>query len=317
MARKGVDLISIPGNTSCNVTRLQSTEPFVTNINSATMPQNIFNDTAEAIFSFRSYPFPPTLTFDVAETNKVPIFNTSIPCRPAWKSDRIVSFEHCEFNGRYPGAIWSTIKNARYFGDVQIYLPYLGFTHLELSELFEHLVRVFYSVDLASGETTVYITSDGVIVSAINTKIGDDLFFGNTNAAQQFKQNLATGIQTAAGTVVNLVSGNYVGAGATAAGGVSTIALNQTTQIARGQIGTASTARCGPTVAFIEIECYDPSELGKTTFASLRGRPLERPMQLYELSGYTEFSDVHLNVPNALEDEKAELESLLKSGVIL
>lgn len=306
-------------NSACNVYKLREDDPywldrFVQSINAITWT-TIFNDVAEAIYAIRLYPFMITDNWVEKYNELIPVYNTGL--QPGGdKIKRQICFRHATFDCRRATAIYERLKNARTFGDAQIFLPYIGFSHIDLSDFYGHVVYVYYAVDLASGECSVMLESDNTIVSIINGKIGEDCFYANTNAAQLFRQNLVTGTAAAAGAIAHVAAGDYVGAASTAAAGVGKIAANQVDHVARGQIGSSGVGRNGAQGAYIIIECYDPNE-DLTEFASLRGRPLERATSLSGLSGYTEFADVHLNVPNALEDEKAELESLLKSGVIL
>lgn len=309
----GTQTISIPSNSACNVYELINLYNFVEELNGISI-STIFTDAAQAVYAIRQYPF--ILSRWRNDLAKINIYNTKLNA-DGFVLPRLVSFPVCEFDGRFGTSIWEELNNYRAYGDAQLFLPYIGFTSISVSDLHTHLLRVFYTIDLATGECSANIESDGVVVSVVNGTIGEDCFFANTNAAQLFKQNLTTGTATVAGTVASVAAGNYVGAAAAGVAGVASIAMNQVERTNRGQIGSAGVGRSGPQTAYIVIECYRQSEPNMQQFASLRGRPLERAVSLSGLSGYSEFADVHLNVPNALEDEKAELEGLLKSGVIL
>ena len=49
-------------------------------------------------------------------------------------------------------------------------------------------------------------------------------------------------------------------------------------------------------------------------FAKYAGRMTNKTKFVSECSGYTEFASVDVNMLTALEDEKAEIESILKGG---
>ena len=47
------------------------------------------------------------------------------------------------------------------------------------------------------------------------------------------------------------------------------------------------------------------------------GKPLNQEVELNTLSGYTQVSDIHLEDIDAMQDEKSNIETLLKNGVII
>ena len=72
----------------------------------------------------------------------------------------------------------------------------------------------------------------------------------------------------------------------------------------------------------VDIEPYliiiTPDVIDIPNYAHLIGRPSSYSGKLKELNGYTEVGAVHMDgFPNALSEELDEIESLLKSGVIL
>lgn len=325
---KWVSIQSMNGNAACNVYAIDSSDPYwvksvIRALNSVNVT-TIFNDVGAAVYALRTYPFDIEYKWyanyrpdGTPAYEDIRIYNTDIAAS-AYPIKRQICFRHAVFDCRYGSVAYQQLKNARTFGGAQIYLPYIGFVPLDLTNLYNHRLVVYYSIDLATGECGVALEIEPELttIAIVNGRIGEDSMFANSNAAQVFRQNLVTGTSAAVGSATQFEFGNYVGAVGTAVKGVGDMIMNNITSTNRGQIGSSNVGRNGPQTAYILIECYDPNE-NLTEFSEMRGRPLERVMHISNLSGYTEFSDVHLYTPNALKDEKDELESMLKSGVIL
>lgn len=309
-------------NSACNVYRLMDTNKFIKAVNGVSL-QTIFTDVGSAVYTLRSYPF---------DASKLPsygwgryyipfhLLNTSlVDVGGVQDAPRLFSFPASLFDGRSGSPTYKILSSARRFGDAQIYIPYIGFTPIDLNDLYEHVLKVCYTIDLATGNTAVTLLSDDVIVEVINGTIGEDHSFANTNAAQMFKQNLATGASLVAGAAATALSGgSMVGIAAGLAGGVINAAANTIDRVNRGQIGGAGLGRSGPQFPYIMVRIWDEDPARLRQFAALHGRPLEQVRRLDRLTGYTEFSEIHLDgLGTALEAEKDEIRSLLQEGVIL
>lgn len=314
-----------PYNASCNVYRLGDKNKFVQKINAINVT-TIFNDVGSAIYALRSYPF--NISFLLSSGGgwgrsrfPINILNTRLTeyGDDAYIAPRIFTFQSALFDGREGSKIFNALSSARRFGDAQIYLPYIGYTPLDLSDLRGHVLRVWYTVDIATGNTTATLDSDDVTIMVINGTLGEDHFYANTNAAQLFKQNLATGASLVAGAAVTAASGgSLVGVGGALIGGAIGIAANTTSRVSRGQIGGSGLGRSGPQIPFIMVRVWEENQTRLQQFAALHGRPLEQVRRLDRLTGYTEFNEVHLDtLSDALEAEKDEIRSLLQEGVIL
>lgn len=225
-----------------------------------------------------------------------------------------------------------------------LFLPYIGYINLDVNLIKRNIgkdevyLSVNYAVDFDTGKCTAYIlgaraiNTDNTLVSPllIDMKegvIGFEIPIGRTNASEIAKGYLTTGLTAIGGAVVTALTGGYALPLAVSTFASSSASLINSSQqhVQKGTIGTIKNAFCTTQAPFILVERPQPVNISKDdnnnnvyVIASLKGKPCGLKSRLSLISGFTKVESVHLeNFTNATEDELQEIETLLKTGVIL
>ena len=201
---------------------------------------------------------------------------------------------------------------------ISIYLPYLGFRTLSADDVMGATLSVTYNIDVLTGACAAFIKSSarGVMYAYNGSCITNVPLSG---------QNFSGAIQNAVSTVasgVGVLAGMATGAApVTAMSAVSmltsaaNVALNSKPEIQRsgnlgGSAGILSVQK--PFLIIQRANYTVPDNLSHFV-----GNVTWKSGKLGSFSGFTMVDMVHLEGITATAAEKTEIESLLKSGVIL
>lgn len=204
---------------------------------------------------------------------------------------------------------------------ITLFLPYIGFRQLDIDEVMKKPITIRYNVDVLTGGC----------VAEIMTRTTD----GQSMIAYSFDGNCAVQVPVTGADFGNMLSmtvksvGTMVGAAAT--GGAS--AGVQAAAVAGGLTNTVNgVMNSKPTIQHSGNMAGGSGQLGQQRpyfilerprqslpegYQQIEGYPANITRQLGTLSGFTQVDNLHLENINATDSELAEIESLLKSGVIL
>lgn len=199
------------------------------------------------------------------------------------------------------------------YSKFSIYLPYVGVKDVDANDFVGHTIGVIYHGDVITGGVTAYITKDGSVMyqysgcCALNVPLSTDSW-GTT---------ISGAVQIATSMVASGMTGGAAGVASAAASGAANVAANPSLlspQIAHSGAVSGGAGCMGVQYPFVIREAVRfHSTVG---FNTVSGYPSYYYKPLSGMSGYTTVVDVHLkNVP-ATEKEIAEIETLLKGGVI-
>lgn len=212
---------------------------------------------------------------------------------------------------------WGAYLDYSPYTKLEIFLPYIGIQTLDADDIMGRSVTVTYNIDILSGACVAMLTC------------GDSVLYS-------FAGSCATSVPITGRDWTNVING-VIGI-ATGAAGVAIAGVTGGAAVAAGAAGTllGSTAN--------SLTSMKPAVQKSGTMASAAGmlghqKPyliLTRPRQalpedqntftgypsfitetLGNLSGFTIVDRIHLSGFYALDDELSEIETLLKSGVIL
>ena len=203
---------------------------------------------------------------------------------------------------------------------VSLFLPYIGFIHLGTDDIMGGSINVTYHVDILSGDCIAFIShsSKGVLYSYTgNCLTNVPITAANYANSLRNYYEAVTGIIPS--TVNGAMSGGAAGAAAGAIGGTlsaaSNIVLNTKPDFQRsGSLG-GSSGIMGVQKPFIIIE--RPNISVPNNVQHYMGQTSNITANLGGLSGMTIVEAVHLEGVPATTEEIAEIESMLKAGVIL
>lgn len=198
-----------------------------------------------------------------------------------------------------------------YQTDVSLFLPFIGEVTLNANEVMGATLTVIYTVDVMSGNC---IASVQVVKDNLNAI----LYQYNGNVASNFSITSLDYSNVMAGALQLAVA---VGTGAGRGVGAFTAAVSSTSNLLSG----ADVRRAGnlsATSGFMGIKkpyliLSRPIQSLPDNYNSFHGYVSNIKMKLGDCSGFTKVDMVHLEDIPCMDEEKAEIESLLKSGVLI
>lgn len=210
---------------------------------------------------------------------------------------------------------WFTALDYEPGSQIEIFLPFCGMFNLSASEVRGGTVTVDYNIDLLSGDFCAFVTitnnEHNNLNSVLYHKTGNLLTnfpLTEANYAQFYKSVIAG----AAGAVSGAVTGNpLIAAGSIvdAAMSIGSVQLERT--------GSFSGATSGMSCRKAYLVLTQPKQHLPADYSKYIGYPSFLKRKLSAISGYTKVESVIDNTVSAPDDEKVEIERLLKEGVIL
>lgn len=187
---------------------------------------------------------------------------------------------------------------------VTLYLPFIGYVPLNVDLFVDDVIKLKYRVDAVSGDCVAFVSNSQGLVTT---------FSGNCAYNLPLRANDMS--QVVAG-LYSTVSGIATGQAQTAINGVGDAmgGVMKPAMISAGGLSSNSGSMTNrkPYVVIERPVPAVPKSYGETVgFAS------RISAKLSTLKGYTRIEEIHLDHVNATREEKAELERLLKEGVIL
>ena len=195
------------------------------------------------------------------------------------------------------------------YTQAHIYLPFIGIEEIDVSEIMGGTVRVQYRVDAYTGTCVAQI----FVTRSPDMSTEQMLYTFSGNASQTIPLTSAN----FTGLVSSLVS--IAGGAATAGAGGALLAAGRglTSHMASvshsGSI-SANAGIMGPRVPYIILT--RPQGYDANGYNSIYGYPANTTRYLSNCSGYVRVKDV-LYRGDGTEEEKAEIVSLLKNGIIV
>lgn len=302
-----------------------------------------FQNPSQAIISLHYLPYELDI-LGATESIKVLGSDTGVTAYPA-KERQTIHFGYSDF----PRLSDNYLAYAPYT-KVSIYLPGIGIRELNTDDIVNKRVWVVYHCDNVTGQFVAFIavgtrtqtesqasvkyTFSGQVAASwpiSQTNWGDTYIAGATLAAGA----LASGV-AAAGAAGAAAAGE----GGAAAGAFTSAGANATAANAAGgaigkkalNIGSSISSLAKPTISrsgtvsgvtslmgikkpYFVIET--PHQMSYEGFAKVKGYPFGQAIKLGSLKGYAIIEACHLSGISGTEGEISEIESLLKSGVIL
>lgn len=239
---------------------------------------------------------------------------------------------------------WHNILDYDPYTKVTLYIPFSGYHQLSTDEVMNSQISLSYNVDLLTGSAIAQVSVnknvDGTNMNSVMYQFSCDMAapLPITSTSNQKLENIKNAI-TAIGSVASMATSGGVGsagvmAGITSAqaGGEASAAIGtiknygSLAMSAMNTIGTktlvnrsgalgANNGFVSVLIPYVIIE--RPIMSIPKYYPKFNGYPLNVTKVLSELKGYTEIMDIHLDGVIATQEEKDELESLLKGGVIL
>lgn len=230
---------------------------------------------------------------------------------------------------------------------LMLWLPYIGYQEINADEVMGQLLSVKYRCDVLSGACVAFVSIGSGSSPSANVGRVIAQFTGNVInqvpvAAASYDNMVSSAINILTASV-GIAAGAAIGGGAGLAAGAAKAAPNATAgaigaQVGLGMAGTASNmimamkpnvvrnGTPGSTAGYMGVQKpylikIVPRAAVAPNHIQLKGYPSNYGGTLASLSGYCEVSEIQLNIdPNSTApevDEKTEIYSLLKGGVVI
>lgn len=204
---------------------------------------------------------------------------------------------------------WGSYLDYSPYTKLSIYLPYIGTKSISTDDCMGKAIRVVYNVDILSGACTAII------------KCGDHVlyqFSGSCSSSipitgRDFTQTITSVLQLAASGATTIAS---------PAAAVTALASATANSVAGMKPAIQKTGAVSGSAGMLGVQYpYIIKEMPRQSLAdgykTFVGYPSNISSLLGSLSGFTTVESIHLEGTGATEKEVAEIETLLKSGVIL
>lgn len=206
---------------------------------------------------------------------------------------------------------WGAYLDYAPYTKMSIFLPYIGFRDISTDDVMGKTVALRYNIDVLSGACVAELKCGGSVLYSWQGNCAQQLPI----TSQDWSAALSAALGLAGSAAAAVVSG---GSSLPLAGTVASATVNALSLKPRmergGSISGAAGAMAGqvPYLVRERPEQAVPGEQGH-----MIGYPAFMTATLDTLSGYTEVESIHLEGIPATAAELAELENILKEGVIL
>lgn len=210
---------------------------------------------------------------------------------------------------------WGAYLDYEPFTSCEIYLPYIGTRSLKVDDIMGKSVNVYYLIDILSGACTASISCDGCVLYT---------FSGQCSVSIPITGNDWTNVVNGAINVATSLPA-FV-AGMTSGGLTSMNALGATSNLANSVMSNKphidKSGSIGSMGGMLAVQnpyliLTRPRQAVPVNQSAYTGYPSFMTRGLSQISGYTIVENIHLqNIP-ATGEELAEIDRLLKSGVVL
>lgn len=202
---------------------------------------------------------------------------------------------------------------------ISLFLPYIGIVRLNTDDVMNKTITVVYNVDILSGACLAQVKSGNAVLyqyagnCAINIPLSA-ISYANTIGSAVSIAATTVGAVAAIATGGLSTAANVGIAGAAVASTASSV-MSAKPQIQHsGSIGGAA-GMLGGQIPYIIRE--QPKQSLAKDYNTFVGYPCNITMNLSACKGFTQVEEVHLESMSCTAEEAAEIENLLKGGVII
>lgn len=270
-------------------------------------------------------------TLDLSQVSQT--YPTSVPLKLPKYCMSVVKIADFNFNVNNP-----TFLDYSDYTTYELYCPFYGFVKLDLNDILNDRIQVWYYTSMTDGSTTLVVynktdnnviyTTEVQMVAKMSLDANDSYENENAISGQaqaSALQFLGSAIMTVVGGVMTGLGGSgiplMVGgtAGMLASVGQFANKVQNTHDKSISQIGSSSSGIANSLVCYLRVTrtVTTPSYDVGSDFEKLYGRPCMKNLQLGQCRGFTQVGEIHLEgFTNATADEVAEIKNDLQSGVL-
>lgn len=271
----------------------------------------LFTDVMGAVLSLHMLPFTPDTSTAITPTvgNFAVTDVTMPPLTNQFKDIDCGSLTISEY--------WGNYLDYNPYTKITLCLPYVGEVGLDPDEVMGQTVSVKYRVDCLTGSFVCFVSIPDKVLGqysgncALSVPLSSADYSGLHNA-------LLNAAVTAASVVGSAAAGGAVAAADAAADKGLTLAAN----IDSMKVKVNHSGALGSSPGFIGVQIpyviiHRPRQSVPDSYNTFKGYPANVNMQIGDLYGYTEISDIKLDGLPFTNEEVEELRSILSEGVYL
>lgn len=266
----------------------------------------------ESIISCRLYPLDIAMLEGGGAAQAIKIGRTESPITgiPIYGKQAIIELGSCTFHRHFKNFL-----DYEPFTNASLYIPYCGIVAIPTAEFVGKTITAKLIVDVTTGACTAIVFADGIPYLYKNGTIGIDLPMSATNSAD-YAGRILNGVIS--GTV-NTAMGAATGNAAQAIGGAMGLA---NTALSINNSNVQTTGSSAPACSLWQPQnCYfiirRPVVNEPSDYAHTIGYACCKSGTIGSFSGYTQAINVDLSTINATDEEKDQIQELLKNGVYL
>ena len=263
----------------------------------------LFGDPMKAIIGLHILPVSPS----TAGSGVITLGNVNTGVTSGYTATQYIDVD-C--GSVYVNEYWGSYLDYDPYTQYEIYLPFIGIKSLDSNDVVEHTLSVKYKVDVLSGACVCFVFSDSNLLYSYSGSCSQQIPLTESQYS-----NLLSGAITVAASVGSLIATEGGSAGIAIPAIASSSVNMAKQQITRSGSLTGNAGQMGIKTPFVIR--HKPIQAIPGSQNSYLGYPSFITERIGNLTGYTEFYEVHLNGLTCTDEEKDELESLMKGGVLL
>lgn len=289
-----------------------------------------FGNVSDNILALYSLPFTP---------EEAPFSGSSLPSKKfkvgnCEKDDLTVKFVNTRYFDVDMGSVqidklWGAYLDYAPYTSCEIYLPYLGLHSLDIDELMSAAdmngympteqgctLSLLYRVDILTGIIVAQLKiTNSKITNEIRYQFTGKVGFNIPLTGQTYASLIQGIITSGAGLISTLATSGLTAPMIAGSAAISGTILAQKPNVERiGNISGDASMLSHPTPYIVLSTPNKPELIGQEKFT---GFPSYKSGKLSSFSGYTEVLEAHVENIACTEEERSEILTLLKAGVIL
>lgn len=204
---------------------------------------------------------------------------------------------------------WGSALDQDPYTKVQIFLPFIGIKDLDTDDVMGKKIHVKYNYSIFDGNLTAQIKCNDAVLYKYPGNVRETIPV--TARVNDALQRIAT---SAASLPVAAIGG---------AAGVASLAISTAVNVAMAKTHTTRSGELQGSTGLLDdfvpyLIIHRPLQSLAENFRTYKGYPSNITATLSSLTGYTEVEYIHLTgIDGATDTELEEIETLLKSGVII
>lgn len=223
---------------------------------------------------------------------------------------------------------YANVEDYAPYSSAEIFLPFIGYVKVDVNEIMNSTVNIKYVFDMWTGSLVarIFVTRDGVKQelynfngsSAVQIPLTDRDYTNALSSLLSGALETARNVAVAAGITAATGGSALVPVLTGVAGGLSTMGNHaqgiKNRVVRSGSLGSIYGAMANKTAC---IYIKRPVAYNANNYQHYYGFPANWTCTLRECNGFTRVKDIHLDTVTCTDEERVEIEQLLKKGVML